>query len=630
MNMCTASLFLLLLLLPSAAAQTADPAALARGVSTYEYGQDRAPLDAFSDAIRASHSNPTLRGQLETALLDLLRGNSTNAGKDFACRALSEIGGDASVPALAALLSNPALSSIALYALERIPGKQSTAALTKALAESPEPGRIALINALARRGDSSPLFRKWLAAPESGLAAAAATAVGITGAAADIKPLLAARTSNPAAREAALRLAERLGPAGRPVYVELYRPSEPVMTRVAALQGLARLDGPKALPSVLDALKSSDAPLQREAVALAARLGGHAQLLNALTAQSPAMRVVTITALSEAGATGALPAFRASAQSDDPSVRVAAIRALGRNGQAEDALFLAKLASQSEEAVRDEARSALSRLRGAPVDAAIVKAIPSSGGKEQVELIRAVSERGIADAVPSLLECARSTDRDIRRESIRALRDIAPAEVIPNLVSLLAASPAAADRRETERTLASALRRNPQAPLTTIQKELEGAQSADARASLLSVLGQSTRDDALPILRAALSNAEPAARRAAILALTEWPTITPAGDLLSSAKSDSEPPLRILALRGYIRLVSAPSERQPAVVAKQLAEALSASPQPDEKRAVLAALTRFVCPESLEVAKTLLSDPSVSQEAKSAVERIEHAIPFRR
>lgn len=619
-----------LIFAPPPGAQGADPAALARAVASYEYGQDRAPLDAFSDAMRASHNDAGSRAKLEAALLDLLRGGATNAGKDFACRALSEIGSDASVPALAGLLKDPALASIALYALERIPGRQSTAALTKALGESPAASRAGLINALARRGDASPLYRKWLNDADSQTATAAAAALGMTGSAPDIKPLLDSRASNPAAREAALRLAERLGPAGRPVFVELSKPAEPVMARIAALQGLARLDGPQALPAILDAIKSPDAPLQREAIMLAARLGGQAQLVNALAGQPPALQVVTITALSEAGAAAALPAFRSASESPDPAVRIAAIRALGRNGGPQDVMLLARIASETEDAARDEARSALARLRGAPVDSALVQALGSAEGKVKVELIRAANERGVAGAVPSLLRDARSADRDIRRESIRALRDIAPASALSELVSLLADAPAAADRREIERTLASALRRNPQAPLTAVQKELETAQGAEARASLISVLGQSAREDALPSLRAALSNPEAAVRRAAILALTEWPGMAPANDLLQSARSDPEPPLKVLALRGYIRLVSVPSERQPAEVASQLAEALKASPQPEEKKAVLAALTRFVCPESLELAKTLLSDPVVSQEAKSAVERLERAIPFRR
>ncbi len=623
-------LFLLLISALLPASQAADPAALARAVAAYDYGQDRAPLDAFSDAVRASHADAALRAQLESALLDLLRGSSTNAGKDFACRALSEIGGGRSVPALAALLNNPALSSIALYALERIPGRQSTAAIANALAESSGARRIALINALARRGDPSPLYRKWLNDPDPQTAAAAAAAIGMTGTVSGIKPLLAARASTPAAREAALRLAERLGPAGRPVYVELSKPSEPVITRVAALEGLARIEGPKALPAILETLRSPDPPLQREAVTLAARLGAHAQLIAALPSLSPAMQVVAITALSEAGAASALPSFRDAAASKDDALRVAAIRALGRNGGPQEVTLLAAIAAQSESDVRDEARSALARLRGAPAEAAILKGIPAAEPKLKVELIRAAGERGAQSATPEILAAARSADRDVRREAYRALREIAPARSIPDLVALLAAAPAAADRREMERALAAALRRNPEAPLAPVGKAYAAAQSTDEKASLLSVIGQSARQEALPHLRTALVLPEPALQRAAILALTEWPTAEPAPDLLNVARACNEAALKILAIRGYIKLLSNPSERAPADVARELAEVLKVGPQPDEKKALLAALTRCVCPESLEIAKTLLSDASVSQEAKSAVERLERAISFRR
>ena len=64
--------------------------------------------------------------------------------------------------------------------------------------------------------------------------------------------------------------------------------------------------------------------------------------------------------------------------------------------------------------------------------------------------------------------------------------------------------------------------------------------------------------------------------------------------------------------------------------ARLLAEVLKVNPQPDEKKALLAALTRFICPESLAVAKSLIADPAVAAEAKSAADRIERAIPFRR
>lgn len=623
-------LLVFLFLVPVLPAQPPDPAALARAVSAYEFGQDRAPLDAMSDAVRLSYHDPALRSKLEAALIQLLAGSATHAAKDYACRTLSLIGGDASVPPLAALINDSKLGSIALYALERIPGQAASDALLKALPRSSGLTRAGIVNALARRGVSSPLYRKLLNDPGAETSSAAAYAIAETGSAADIQALLAARHSNSVARDAAVRLAARLGPAGRPVYEALWASSEPAMARVAALEGLARLDGAKALPAILAAVKSAEPPVQSEAIRLAARLGAHRQLLEALPSLSPPAQVRALTALSEAGAAAALPAFRSAINSPDPAIRVAAIRALGRNGAPEDAGILARRAAGSEEAEREEARSALVRLKGAAADAAIVQAMPSADPKLKVELIKAASERGTQEAVPELLSSARSTDRDVRREAYRALRDIAPASAAPTLVALLAQAPSAADRRELERALASTLRRNPQAPLAPLEQEYDAARSSDIKASLLSVMGQSARDDALPRLRAALALPEPPLRRAAILALTEWPTPAPAAELLNSARSDSEPALRILALRGYIKLVSTPSNRAPAEVAAQLAEVLKLSPQPEEKKALLAALTRFICRESLEVAKSLAGDPAVAAEAKAAVERLERSLAYRR
>lgn len=617
-------------LVPLLLAQPPDPAALARAVSAYEFGQDRAPLDAMSGAVRLSYNEPAMKSKLEAALVQLLGGSATHAAKDYACRQLSLIGGDASVPALAALINDSKLGSIALYALERIPGKASSDALLKALPLSSGLTRTGIVNALARRGVSNPVYRKLLNDPDPLTSSAAAYAIAETGSAADIQALLAVRHSNSAARDAAVRLAGRLGAAGRPVYTALWASSEPLMARVAALEGLARLDGAKALPIVLEAAKSAEQTVQAEAIRLAARLGAHRQLLDALPSLSPSAQVRAITALSETGAVSALPAFRSAINSPDPAIRVAAIRALGRNGAPEDAGILARKAVDSEEEEREEARSALVRLKGAAADAAIVKAMPSADPKLKVELIKAASERGTQEAVPEILASARSTDRDVRREAYRALRDIAPASAAPALVTLLAQAPSAADRREMERALASTLRRNPQAPLAPLAQEYDASRSSDIKASLLSVMGQSARDDALPRLRAALALPEPSLRRAAILALTEWPTPAPAAELLNSARSDSEPALRILALRGYIKLVSTPSDRAPADVAAQLAEVLKLSPPPEEKKALLAALTRFICRESLEVAKSLAGDPAVAAEAKAAVERIERSLAFRR
>ena len=83
---------------------------------------------------------------LEQRLATLLSGPATAAAKDYACRALSVIGTSASVPALAALLSDPALSSQARTALERIPGAAVDRALIAALPQLENRLKAGVIN----------------------------------------------------------------------------------------------------------------------------------------------------------------------------------------------------------------------------------------------------------------------------------------------------------------------------------------------------------------------------------------------------------------------------------------------------------------------------------------------------
>ncbi len=65
---------------------------------------------------------------------------------------LSEIGEDAAVAPMAALLTDPELRTPALGALLRLPGNKVTAALQSAWARAPEDFKFALADALRKRG----------------------------------------------------------------------------------------------------------------------------------------------------------------------------------------------------------------------------------------------------------------------------------------------------------------------------------------------------------------------------------------------------------------------------------------------------------------------------------------------
>jgi HEAT repeat protein len=446
----------------------------------------------------------------------------------------------------------------------------------------------------------------------------AAYALGETGTAADAPLLL----KSPAGKDAALRLAERLGPQGRAIYEKV--------PGIASLAGIARIEGNKALPLLSNAARTGDPAMQAEAIRLMAENDGEAEL-TALTASLPPLaQVRALTALAERRYKPARPLFVSSASSQDQSVRVAALRGLAAVGSAEDAESLAARASSTEGAEQAAARAALARMRGQEVDERIVRLLLAAEGKPKVELIRALADRGTSAATPELIAAAKSADRDVRREAYRALRDVAPAQSAPDLVALMASAKSASDRREAERMVASVYRRNTKASLAPLEKEFASAPNAEAKGSILAVLGQAGREESLPVMRGALSDADPQVRRAAILAMSDWPHQSPATDLYKSAESESESALKILALRGYIKLVSMPSEKTPAEAAAQLDKALKVAAQPEEKKAVLAALPTFVCPESLTVARSLLNDAAVSAEAKAAAARLEQALSYRR
>ena len=67
---------------------------------------------------------------------------------------LSEIGGDESVPSIAALLNQESLREDARMVLERIPGDTSLTALHKALDAGPKDFRLNIAQSLRARGEA--------------------------------------------------------------------------------------------------------------------------------------------------------------------------------------------------------------------------------------------------------------------------------------------------------------------------------------------------------------------------------------------------------------------------------------------------------------------------------------------
>jgi HEAT repeat protein len=381
---------------------------------------------------------------------------------------------------------------------------------------------------------------------------------------------------------------------------------------------------------VIDALKGNDESMQSMAISLIRDMPG-AKVTRVLARELPNLSVrgqmQLLSALADRGDRTALPAVIAATKAKDESVRVAALKAIGDLGDASSVGLLAGTAAATRGAEQRAARESLYRLRGPKIDETVLAAIPSAEAGVKVELIRSTGERNIAAGVESLLKTARDKDAKVRRETLRVLKTIAEPKYLPALVKLLVDVQSSVDRREAEKTVTAVAHKigdkNRQAE--AVLAALPSVKEQTSRCSLLRVLGKIGDDSALAVLRAGLKDKSASVEGACIRALAEWPTAVPAADLLKVVQTSENKIHRVLALRGYVRLIGLDSGRPVEETMGMYKQAMSLASNTSEKKMVLSGLANMELLAALQMAAAYLEDKSLQQEAEVAVVKIAEA-----
>lgn len=156
--------------------------------------------------------------------------------------------------------------------------------------------------------------------------------------------------------------------------------------------------------------------------------------------------------------------------------------------------------------------------------------------------------------------------------------------------------------------------------------KLQPVTDISKRCLLYRTLGKIGDDSSLLLLRAALKDQDAQIQDAAFRALADWPNPTPREDLLEIAQKSTDLTRRVLALRGYIRMVSLEKYQSPEAAVRSLKMALDLATRPDEKKLVLGALPDFACPEALALAESLLTVEGVREEAQAAIDKIKEIL----
>jgi len=382
---------------------------------------------------------------------------------------------------------------------------------------------------------------------------------------------------------------------------------------------------------VIDALKSDDPEMQTGAIAIVRDIPGAAvtkALAEELPKLAPTAQVQLLSALADRGDAAALPAVMATSKAENESVRVAALRAVGQLGDASSVPMLAERAASSRGVEQKAARESLYRLRGAEIDAAVLKNLPGAEPKTKVELVSAVGERNITDGVEALLKTAQDEDRKVRSESLKVLRVVAGPKDLPALVNLSLDLAGKSDRTEAEKMIAAVAHKieDEKNQAAAVLAVLPNVKDVEDRALLLRVLGRIGDSSALPMLRTALNSREQEIQDAAIRALSDWPTAEPVPDLLKVAQNSENRVHRVLALRGFVRLLALDSDRPEKETADLYKKAMELAPNALEKKRVLSGLGDTKSLAALEMAVGFLDDLALHLEAEMAAVQIAKAI----
>ncbi|MBP8305095.1 MAG: discoidin domain-containing protein, partial [Phycisphaerae bacterium] len=413
----------------------------------------------------------------------------------------------------------------------------------------------------------------------------------------------------------------------RTTYERLFSDTQPLTVRMAALQGLVSMGGEGGTTALFTGFAHRDPRMQ--AAALSALQGCTSipvATIGAGFSKLPAsIQPRVVLALAKRGQE-ARPLAVQAAQSGDPELRRAAAEVLGTVGDATCVGLLAEM-SASGGKTAEAARASLVRLPDAGVNAAIVSEIRTAGPQVQVELVNALAGRGATETVSALLDLASGDDPQVRRTAFTGLRHLVGQEQARPLARLLVKGLEGTEAEQAEAATVAACRAIPDraAQTSPVIEAYTQARSPRAKASLLRVLSALGGKEALGIVQAATREVDGAVRDAAVRALVEWPDAEALQPVRGLAESSQDPTHRILALRGFIRLIGL-ADLEEAEVFGLYDTAMRLSSRPEEKRLILAGITRLPGKAALTMARACLDDPAVASEARAAVQRIEWAL----
>jgi len=575
----------------------------------------------------------------EQRLVRVLESNSSLQEKDAACAQLKRIGSPASVPALARLLTDTNLSHSARYALESMPGTETSRALIDALPRTSGMLKVGLIDSLAQRRQKSAV--KPLAAAmkssDSHVASAAAAALGRIGGAEAMDDLLSAIKSSKeplrgAAVQAGLNCADQLRVEGENrranrAFEQIYAQAQDEGIKVAAYRGIILSSGKSAVAVAAAAIAKSSDARQVAALQLVHELmdpQATKAFSDLLSHTEPAVQAPLIAGLGQRNDPAAVPAIVEQLNNQALDIRLAALRALGTLGGPSQVGVLIRIAAKTGGAEQLAARQALDDLPGIGVKEALFQELASEDPKIQAEAALSLGERREIGSIPSLLKLAQTGKESARNSALLALSSLATEKDLDSMVRLVTDSRSPADcakAAEALNTVYQRLRlRNPDVDARPLISAARNG-STDVRIALLPVCSGLSDPESAKVLIEAAHDSNPAVRAAGVRALSDTANPELLTVLARLTQELPEDNLKSIAIAGFVRLATDEASMNVPLATKLngFDTILSSTLRPEQIRMVLAGLGQIPDTRAIKLAEPFLENEGVKTEAARAL-----------
>jgi HEAT repeat protein len=407
-----------------------------------------------------------------------------------------------------------------------------------------------------------------------------------------------------------------------PALLALASQQGPDAVRLAAVRNLTHLGYVPALKLLAELSLADNADLAAAARACLGSFAGKdadAAILALLAHQEAKVRCLAVEMIGQRNFAGSVARLLQAAADEDQTVRVAVLSVLREQaGLAELPALLGILVKAGSPAESQAAENALgavcARLSGpASGKVVILKAVygdlpdgPSADVTGQAAALVKAGAFGIEASNENFGDPCNGRSKKLR---------------VDYRVNGVTASKTVSEGEKLSFTATSA----PPAVVEAICKAM-GSARGEPKLALLRALRSAGGPMALRTVKGATADSDAQVKETALRVLCDWPTPDALPLLAGLVKSPPSKTIKVLALRGFVRLVP----QQDAPEAKKLAaltDAMALADRAEEKRLALSALGEIPTVEALTLAASYLDNPELKEEACLAAVAIAERVP---